>query len=315
MILKLIKIRFLQIYRELVNFELLRALLILLIIIPILLVFLYTRLDIQYYDHSITGTAIFVVLIIHRKRKDYNFLCKLTDFPAFVFFSEYLLFSIPLIIILLLKDHIIHTLLYVLFLFAISFLIPKALKNKTFPAFIKLIPKGMFEWQSGFRKNLPALFIFYPIGIMGIFSIWFSIVSIIFQMMIICSFYAECEPRKILEASEQCSNNFLKSKLINHIRTLIIYILPIFIIALINYDYWIYIMISFFVVVNLLVSALLLKYAYYTPDYISGAHQFFSSILILVSIILPISTIILLLNIFLYFKALRNLNQYLNAYD
>jgi hypothetical protein len=187
--------------------------------------------------------------------------------------------------------------------------------NKTYSTLIKYIPSGLFEWQSGFRKNMIAIILFYALGILGIYKIWFSAISVFLLIMILCSFYSEYEPRKILETSELNASKFIKAKLIRHIKYLILFIFPIFLLSFIHYEYWSYIVISFFVVINLQVSAILLKYAYYYPNVISGTHQLIGSIILLFSIILPISIIILFLNFLLYNKAVRNLNNYLNAYN
>ncbi len=315
MILTLIKIRFLQIYREIIDIGLFRGLIIFVIMLPMFMGFLYQRLSMPIYNHIITGFALFFVLLIHRQRKDYNFLVKISKFPPLTFFIEYLVFSIPLITLFIATFQIVHLAIYMVLLLPISFLIPLPKVVRTNTLFIKYIPSGLFEWKSGFRKNTFAIILFYVIGILGIYSIWFSVVSLFLIIMVISSFYSEFEPRKILEASELNSSNFLKTKILGHLKYLILFILPIFVISLAHYEYWIFILIAFLVVINLVAGAILLKYAFYYPNDVSGIHQIVVSIVLFLAIIPPISIVLLLLNFLFYFKAVQNLNNYLNAYN
>jgi len=292
-----------------------RAIVLLLIIVPFLFVFLYNRLQIPNYNYIITGTLLFLVFMIHRRRKDYNFLYKLAKHPELTYYAEYLIFSVPLLIVYLLAKQYFHILIYMILLMTISFTFPLPKTNRVYSAIIKYIPSVLFEWQSGFRKNLIPIILFYVLGLLGIYKIWFSGISVFLLIMFICSFYSECEPRKILEASELSASKFIQTKLIRHVKYLILFILPIFMLSFIHYDYWLYIIICFFVVINLQVGAILLKYAYYKPNVVSGTHQMFGSIMLILSPILLISIVFLIFNIILYNKALQNLNSYLNAYN
>ncbi len=198
MILSLIKIRFSQIYRGIKDIGLFRAIVLILIIVPILLIFLYNRLRIPNYNYIITGVAIFLVFIIHRRRKDYNFLSKLVKHPALICDVEYLIFSLPLLIVYLIAYQYLPVLIYVIVLLPVSFTIPTPKKNRAFQVIIKYIPYGLFEWQSGFRKNLLPVILFYILGFLGIYKIWFSAISVFLLTMLICSFYSEYEPKKLL---------------------------------------------------------------------------------------------------------------------
>ncbi len=315
MIISLLKIRFSQIYREIGGIGLFRAIVLIIVLIPLLFVFLYKRLQIPNYNHIITGISLFLIFMIHRRRKDYNFLFKLSKHPGLTYYIEYLVFTIPVIIIYLIASQYFHIVVYILLLIVISYTIPIPKTNRTYLALIKYIPSGLFEWQSGFRKNLLPIILFYILGLLGVYKIWFSAISVFLLIMLICSFYSECEPRKFLEASELNAPKFIKNKLFRHIKYLILFILPIFVLSFIHYEYWLYIIVCFFVVINLQIGAILLKYAYYYPNVLSGAHQMIGSIMLLLSVILPVSIIFLFLNILLYYKSVRNLNNFLNAYN
>lgn len=315
MFLNLIGIRFSQIYRGIVDIGLVRAIIIMLVFVPFIFLFIYNKLQTTNYNYIITGVALLLVFIIHRKRKDYNFIFKVSKYPVLTYYLEYLFFSIPLILIFICAKQYLHIVIYTILLIAISFSIPTSKTNKAYLSIIKYIPSGMFEIQSGVRKNIFPFIIFYIFGLLGFMNIWFSAISVFILIMIICSFYSECESRKLIEASELDASKFIKKKLKRHIKYLIFFMLPIFLVSLVHYEYWLYIIACFLIVINLQIGAILLKYAYYRPNIISGTHQLLGSIILLLSVILPVSIIFLFLNVLLYNKSVQNLNSYLNVYN
>jgi len=312
MIFNLLKIRFLQIYREISGIGVFRFLIIFVLLMPMFIGFLYNKLSLPLYNQIITAVALLIVIMIHRKRKDYTFLIKISKLAAFTMYIEYLFFAFPLIILFIVTSQFLQLFLFSILLIPISFIVPSPKQAHVYSNFIKFIPTGLFEWQSGFRNNLATIIPLYITGILGLYNIWFSVVSVFLLLMTICSFYMENEPRKLLEAQELNAFNFIKTKLKYHVKYLIIFILPLFLLSTIHLEYWKYILFSFFTVINLFVGAILLKYGYYDSDVESGIPPLIGSIFYLLSIILPVSII---LNILLYIKALRNLKYYLNAYN
>ena len=311
MIISIFKIRFLQIYRSIGDIGLFRAIILLIALFPLLILFLYNYLPTHNYNHVITGLWLLIIYFIHRNRKDYNFIFKISNKPFLAYLSEYLLFSIPFMVMLAITAQYFHICITSIVLFGISLIVPSSKVKRVYSFLIQYLPDRLFEWQSGFRKNLIPIILFYTVGLLGVYKIWFSAISVFLLIMLICSFYSECEPRK----SELNASKFIKNKLYKHVKYLTLFILPIFVLSFIHYEYWLYIILCFLVVINLQIGAILLKYAYYNPNIISGAHQMIGSIMLLLSVILPISIIFLFLNILLYYKSVRNLNNYLNAYN
>ena len=310
----LIRIRFLQIFREIRDMGMLRAVFILVGIAPLLALFLYSILSVQGYDYTILGAAILLTFLIHHNRKDYFFLSKLSN-PVWIFFAEYLVFSAPLLALLFVFGQYIQALIYIVLLLIICFVkpSPKGAKTKTYNALVKHIPIAMFEWRSGIRTSLPAIFLFYGLGLSGIFNIWLSAVSLALLLLTFCTFYGANESQKILIASEQNADTFLRHKIGNHIKYLVLCLLPLLLIAFVHYQYWAFILAAFAAAVNLLIFAILAKYAYYRPSSNGMLSQFVSSLAWLCCIILPLSIFVFLINIVLFFKAKHNLNYYLNA--
>jgi hypothetical protein len=177
---------------------------------------------------------------------------------------------------------------------------------------LPIVPDGMFEWQSGIRKNLVVLVIFYLPGLFGFYQIWLSAASLLLLTMIFVSFYSEYEPRNILLTGATNPLRFLIGKLARHIGFFALLLLPIFFIALINNEFrWIsagYLLAS----VNLMAFSILLKYYQYRPGAYSGSHQMLTSLACFISVILPAAAVIVLLNLYLAAGAHRNLKFYLD---
>lgn len=310
----LIRIRFSQTGRELQLVGFFKSMLLLLVLLPLFGFYIFKQLDKPGINSAIVAGAAFLIFMIHSRRKDHNFLSKLTDSPFRIYLTEYLLLSSPFLLLLLLKALYIQVLAFALALAIISATIPKPRKEYTYHVITKLIPDKIFEFRSGIRKNLIALILIYAIGLLGLLNIWFVAASAFFLALVISTFYSECEPVKILEAREKTPKQFLTSKLLEHSKLILISLLPLLLIACFHHEQILWIFIVLLVILNFLIASILLKYAYYIPGNTSGSHQFFCSVLLMASIILPFSILIMVLNIVLFNKSVRNLNQYLHAY-
>lgn len=313
MIASLIRIRFRQLGREIQIIGFFQSMLLMLVLLPLLAFYLFKILDKPGTNSAIVAVAAVLIFLLHLRRKDHNFLTKLSDNPFRIYFTEYLILSSPFLLLLLFKLLLIHAAALVVSLIFIALMTPRRKNEKTYQYLIKYIPENRFEWQSGIRKNLIVFIIIYPIGALGILNIWFTAAAAFFLALVISTFYSECEPVRMLEASEKRPMQFLSSKLQDHTRLFIISLLPLILIACTHYGQILWIILVLLVILNFLIAAILLKYAYYIPGNTSGAHQFFCSVLLMASIILPFSLLILLLNIMLFKKSLRTLNQHLNA--
>ena len=234
-----------------------------------------------------------------------------------VFFTEYIVFSVPLLILLVVFGQYAQLLIYSALLLAISSVkpSPKGVKVKTYNAWVKHIPSGMFEWRSGIRASLPGIVLFYGLGLAGVFSIWLSATSLILLSLTFGVFYGASESQKILAAPELSAGDFLQHKIGQHLKCWVLFLLPLLLAAFVHYQYWPYILAAFAAVVNLLVFAILAKYAFYRPASTGGLSQIVGSMAWLCSILLPLSVFVFCVNIILYFKAKHNLNYYLDAYS
>ncbi len=312
----IIPIRFKQLFRAICQIGIARVIFVVAVLL-LLTAFLYQQLSVPVYNYAIPGITLLLVCMIHRGRKDDRFLFKISNAPVWVCFVEYLVFSIPFIAMLLICRQYIQALLYVVLLFPICCTTPsfKSLKGtNTYNKWIKHIPARMFEWKSGFRTSMFAIILLYTLGLAGCYNIWFSAVAVAALCLIIGSFYGENEPLKILATAEQSTFNFLKNKILQHIKYWILFLLPLFLIALTRTVYWPYILAAFVATLNLTIFTILSKYAFYRPATSAGLSQFINAMAWLCTVMLPFSVFVFFVNIFLFFKAKHNLNNYLDAY-
>jgi hypothetical protein len=314
LIIYLIKIRFLQAFREIRDMGILRAVFLMAVIVPLLALFIYRRLPVPGYSYAVPGVALLVVFMIHRGRKDYFFLSRLSN-PVWIFFAEYLVFSVPLLVLQVAFAQYAQVLIYAALLLCICLVEPSPKGIRTYDVWVRYIPAGMFEWRSGIRMSLPGIIPFYATGLAGVYSIWPSAASIILLSLTFGTFYGANESQKMLAASESGAGDFLRCKIRQHVKYWMLFLLPLFAVALVHYQYLFHILAAFAATVNLLVFAILAKYAFYRPASTVGLSQIITSIAWLCSILLPLSILVFTVNIVLYFKAKHNLNYYLHAYD
>jgi hypothetical protein len=71
LIVHLLKIRFLQAFRGIRDMGMLRAVFLIVVIVPLLALFICRRLPVQGYNYAVPGVSALLVFMIHRGRKDY----------------------------------------------------------------------------------------------------------------------------------------------------------------------------------------------------------------------------------------------------
>ena len=310
---KLIRLRFLQLYRGSGDLGLFRVLLMLAVILPLITLFVVQRISISPWSHLFPAIAVVIVWMIHIHRKDNRFLQTTGTAPRRQYLVEYLLFSLPLTVVLISKALYIQLLVFLFVTAMIAFIPLPKVTVTSHTTRLKAIPLGMFEWQSGIRKSRIALALFYLPGLFGFYQVWLAAASLFLITMIVVSFYSEYEPRNMLLAGQNGAGSFLAGKIARHAGFFAVCMLPLLLLALIHNEYRLVTIGYFLASVNLVVFAILLKYYQYRPSAFSGAHQLLTSLACFVTIILPAAGIILFINLFLCFGAYKNLKPYLHA--
>ncbi|MEI7725717.1 MAG: hypothetical protein WCK09_11475, partial [Bacteroidota bacterium] len=198
MAVRLIWLRFLQLYRGSGDVGLFRALFLLIILLPLMILFLIQRIAIHPWPFVIPGAALYIIWLIHNRRKDYHFLLAILSRPVTVFLSEYFLLTLPVTILLLSVSLYFPVLVFWSVILLISVTVPSRVLTISGTVKLQMIPPGMFEWQSGIRKNLVAIILFYIPGLFGFYQIWLSALSLLLLTMVFVSFYSEYEPVNML---------------------------------------------------------------------------------------------------------------------
>ncbi len=172
---------------------------------------------------------------------------------------------------------------------------------------VSLLPPGTFEWQSGLRKNLSVIVLFWITGLAGFVHPGFSAFSVFMLTLVVTSFYAETEPLPMLHAKELPAGRFLAWKLRRHLFLFAALLLPVAVAAGTHTALLPYTLGYYLASINLAAFAILLKYNNYRPGAISGAHQLATTLACFISVILPAAILVLGANVILFAGALRTL--------
>ena len=312
---EILKIRAKQLFRVMVEIGIFRAIF-LLILVCFGLLAVFTKLSEDSNKGIIIGLFALSVFLIHLKRKDKIFIKIHAANPQIVFFTEYFLLSLPLLITLAYYSLFSYVFVYISFLSIIPVVNINTIKTSVNSRFQRMIPDYNFEWKAGIRRNLIPFVGIWIIGIASSFFVASVPIAIFFLGVIIISFYEKPESLQILLSDELNTRKFLTKKILNHLMIYSITIIPLIIFFLIfNPEYYFIPLIEFVIFVILIVYTILLKYAFYRPDNKSGAAQIFSMIGI-ISVFIPFFIfLVLILSIKFLFQAITNLNFHLNDYN
>ncbi len=267
------------------------------------------------HTNVLLGAAAVIFAAIHLQRKDQVFQKTVFRNPAIIRFVEYLTLSIPLIISLLWHQKFIETPAWIIFIFILSML-PLALTKKSYGLrfLTELIPSGNFEWQSGARKTGILLIALYSIGLAASFLSAGIPVIIVIISIIPLSFYDYGEPVNILIAPGFLPNKLLIKKISSALKIYNIAMLPLLFLYVVFHSQLWYIPVIELLVFNIILTySILLKYAFYMPNEKNTAAQLFVSfgfLSIFIPVLLPL---IVILCVYFYIRAERNLGEYLTT--
>jgi hypothetical protein len=253
---------------------------------------------------------------IQLTRTDKTFVFSITEHARWVFFAEYLLLSLPFILLMLATPHGYVALMLLLFLYACTFLNIRFRKRAGSLLATRYLPAYNFEWIAGVRANFWVLVPLYILAV-GLMFIKFASLALVWVLMVlIASFYQHCEPVNVLQLPELPPKLFLLQKLRSHLLLYLVLVLPVLVgYAVFNPDTaWVALLFLLMSSINVCFF-ILSKYALYTPNSKLTANQVLVSLAlfsILIPFLLPLPLIMCIRN---YFKAKNNLNYYLDAYN
>jgi hypothetical protein len=144
MTIEILKIRTKQLFRIIAGLGIFHAIFLLALICFGLLA-MFLKLAEESYQEIIIGIFAFTILSVHLKRKDKEFIRIYAPKPHVIFFTEYILLSLPLLITLIFYELWVFVFAYFLFLIAIPFIRISAKANSINSGLQKIIPDSNFE--------------------------------------------------------------------------------------------------------------------------------------------------------------------------
>ncbi len=258
-----------------------------------------------------------LILSIHLQRSDKQFLKIIITHTQKVYYSEYLVLSIPLILSIVYYKLWIDLLLIFLMILIAGFINFTPRVTNKHNRFIRLIPDDSYEWKSGVRKSFVGIIFILIAGVGGNFFFEAAIpIAILVLSLIVINFYQTGESEIFLIIKETGVNQFLKGKIIEFIIQFTMLVTPLVLLFILFYpEYWFIPFVELLMIYFVFIYVVLLKYAFYIPNEKLIASQTLSAIgalSLLLPFMLPVTW---LLSVRFYYKSLSNLKPYLYDFD
>lgn len=253
---------------------------------------------------------IFVIAWAHNKRKDDHFLKRALTFTQLklIYFIEYILLSIPFIILALGVKNWIHLSIFILILGVIF--IPFSLNKKV--KTISIFKKWNIEWNSGFRTHGLIPIITLLIYITSFLLPTTSYFNLFIYGLTILSFTAfqTIEEESVFIRIFDCSpQHFLIQKIKIHLFPLLLFCLATTIpILFTEISHWAIIILILSQGITYNLNTIIGKYANYQNEAGKVITSIVKVIFSIVPFLLPLNIV---LSIFLYKKAIHSLTPYL----
>ena len=315
MIKAFLKIRFKQLLRALVGIGIFR-LFVLLAILFLIIMGLSLQVSKEPNVFIVSGLSLFIILTVHLKREDKLFLKTHFNHFKLLYFIEYLVLSVPLLIMLIIHNQWIIAFAYIPFLFVIPYINIKTTYVNYNTKLQKLIPDNCFEWKGGLRKNLLSLSLIWIIGFCTSFFIGSVPIVLFILGLFPLSFYEKGESLQMLMAWEMRTKSFLLIKIKNQILLFSALSIPLIIaFVLFHPERWYIPVAEFILLLSFQIYIIVLKYAFYKPNMKSGGAQMFSAFGA-ISIFMPFFIpVVWILTVWFWFKSLKTLNFYFDDYN
>jgi hypothetical protein len=271
-----------------------------------------------------------IFAIIHAGRKDKDFIRMISSHSNLIFFGEYLVLSLPVLIafcfhanwlglsvipLLLLISSLHFTLTFSLSGIGKPFIKPSASQISA-SALLKIGTGNprLFEWNSGIRSpNILFIAFVYLIVVCFSFTGYVAHIGIIVLSILISTFYFQGEPRIFIESFSNSARRFIRDKLVLNFKYLLIMYVPIIVVSLIfQTEMWYLLLLALLIGFVVQLLAILIKYSLFREN----ADLERNSLILIISVIgvlLPfIWPLPVIIGIRSYRKAIKNLNPYFN---
>ena len=328
MILTIYKIRLSQFYRLLTELGLFRV--IALLVIFGFVFFLLFHIVINPQNTILALIAIGLLLFsLHASRNDKRFIKTTIKSPYSIYFSEYLLLTLPFLVIWIVHFNWIGTGLLILIVLSTP-LISTRIKpgnlgsiikilinpfstnlNSKFKVSLPFISDSSFEWISGVRRNLILLSPIYLLFLAFSFVPYVAVAGMIIISILISSFYYYGESREFVEFYASNPREFLLRKITVNLKQLIILFSPILIVTLIfQTSTWYFLVGAVIISFLIQILAIIFKYGLFEENANLNRNNFIFLINILFIILGVFWPIPIIMGIKYYAKATENLKKY-----
>jgi hypothetical protein len=315
MIHKYLLIRLRQIIRAVISTGIMRMIIFFAVFVLITLV-AYKYAGGNPGDTIISALHLSFILYYHLKRQDIKFMRVHIDRYKLYILVEYLMYSLPVLIILLVQAKLIHLVSIPAILFIISNIrLRKRFRRKN-TIIQRIIPDDAFEWKAGSRKTA---YIFIILILAGLGTAFFegSIPLVILIIgMIPLGFTDTAEPYQMVIAYELSTVQFLMHKIRKQVILFLIPVIPLILVYLIFHpNYWYIPLLELLILTSLQVYFVTAKYAFYESAKKSTAAQIYGAIGAL-SIFLPFMIpFVWIMTIRFFYKSKQKLNFYLHDFN
>jgi hypothetical protein len=254
MVAALLKIRVLQLYRELKAAGPLYGLI--LIGGFVTLLFLFLNSIAQFNGMLVwSGVLITIVIMIHRNRGDHRFLKLYAQRPWLVYFSEYSVGLSFFVVASIFKTGSWLPVLTYFFVMPVCFYSPRIVISSRSAVGIGLTGRSNYEWKSGIRKSGLALVLLWILAMTLSAVPYASLILSWFILLVVSSFYEQHEYREMLESFERNSRKFIFHKVTQQTVFFLKIILPVALASIIFFpDRWlIWLFFVLFAMINIAV--------------------------------------------------------------
>ncbi|MDR3218503.1 MAG: hypothetical protein LBU22_05900 [Dysgonamonadaceae bacterium] len=287
-------------------------------IIVVLIVATFTLTSSEKNSYPAASLYLLLILMIHLRRKDKNFLkINISQFQP-VYMLEYLLLSSPLLICLVLHGKwlvVLFAVVGALLISAIDYNF--SMHRKTVNTRVqKLIPSDLYEWKAGVRKNLMLLLGVYGLGVCLSYFVAAIPIAMVIIGLIIFDFFTANESWQMLLSFEKGPKKMLCYKIKRHALLYALINLPLVILyMLFHADLWYIPVIALIVLLSIHIYMLTIKFAYFEINGGNGANFILQLIGIVFGLIPIMIPLLWLFSLFFFKKACTNLIPLLHDYD
>ncbi len=315
MVIALLKIRFKQLLRGLLELGVLRLVFVL-GLLGFLCYALYMKAADKSVSHYISIGFLVLVLLIQLKREDKQFLKSQFFSHKTLLFYEYLVFSVPVFVFLLIHGQWFPLIILLLGLPLIVQLDLKPRRKSVNSKLQRLIPSDSIEWKAGARKHFFIIILIWVLTAATSFFVGSVPVCILILGLLAFGFYENNESLQILLSHELSPNKFLILKAKRLILLFSVLVLPLILLFFIfNFEHWYVVVIEYFAFCFIHIYAIVTKYAFYEPNSKSAAAQIFGGLGFIGGAMLIFLPGVWLLTIYFYIKSVDNLNYYLDDFN